>query len=135
VSDRGSRIADHGIGLSVIGYAVGGSSVLRFFGFSVFSRCAPTCGSFFAAHTTNLEPFEMKTNLKLVAALTVGLLGGAAIAHAAQPHMEAAMERLKGARAELESAEADKGGHRGRAIGLVDQAIEETKQGIEFGRH
>ena len=34
---------------------------------------------------------------------------------------------------DLERATTDKGGHRVNAIRLVDQAIDETKQGIEAG--
>ena len=37
-------------------------------------------------------------------------------------------------RAELEAANSDKGGHRAKAIGLVDEAIGEVQAGIEFAR-
>ena len=40
---------------------------------------------------------------------------------------------LETARAELEIAEADKGGHRDRAIGIIDNAIDEVKAGIAVG--
>ena len=39
---------------------------------------------------------------------------------------------LREKRAELVRAEANKGGHRDRAIGLVDQAIGETRAGIAY---
>jgi hypothetical protein len=51
-----------------------------------------------------------------------------------QPHMAAALEELRAARAELDVATPDKGGHRVRAIELVDGAIEQVRLGIEFAR-
>jgi len=47
-----------------------------------------------------------------------------------QPNMEAALDHLKNARADLERATPDKGGHRANAINLVNQAIDEVKLGI-----
>lgn len=49
-----------------------------------------------------------------------------------QPHMAVALDQLRSARAELEAAVADKGGHRVRAIELVDEAIEQVRRGIDF---
>jgi len=49
-----------------------------------------------------------------------------------QPHMQAALDHLQGAKAELQSAVADKGGHRVRAIELVDRAIGEVQAGMEY---
>jgi len=49
-----------------------------------------------------------------------------------QPHMRAALEHLNAAKAELEAAERDKGGHRTRAQQLTQQAIDEVKAGISF---
>ena len=39
---------------------------------------------------------------------------------------------LQAARAELIQARPNKGGHRDRAISLVDQAINETRAGINY---
>lgn len=50
-----------------------------------------------------------------------------------QPHMQAALDYLRNAKSDLEHATSDKGGHRVNAIKLVDQAIDETKKGIEAG--
>jgi hypothetical protein len=50
-----------------------------------------------------------------------------------QLHMQAALEFLRNAKGDLERATSDKGGHRVNAIKLVDQAIDETKKGIEAG--
>jgi hypothetical protein len=49
-----------------------------------------------------------------------------------QPHMQGALVALQNALAELQQAEANKGGHRERAIGLTEQAIAEVERGIQF---
>lgn len=79
---------------------------------------------------------------KLMKALRAGLILVAAVAamnassvRADQPHMKRALEHLRAARAELRSAEHDKGGWRVRAIKNVDQAIADTEKGIAFDRH
>lgn len=50
----------------------------------------------------------------------------------AQPHMDQAVAILQSARAELVKAEPSKGGHRERALALIDQAITEVRAGIAF---
>ena len=50
-----------------------------------------------------------------------------------QPHMQAALDHLRLAKSNLESATADKGGHRVKAIDYVNQAIDEVKKGIDAG--
>jgi len=50
-----------------------------------------------------------------------------------QPNMESALSALQSARGSLERAAHDKGGHRVRAIELVDQAISEVQMGIQVG--
>jgi hypothetical protein len=55
-------------------------------------------------------------------------------ASADQPHMQAALEHLRMAKGELEKADADKGGHRARALRLVDDAIAQVEKGINFDR-
>jgi ribose/xylose/arabinose/galactoside ABC-type transport system permease subunit len=67
-----------------------------------------------------------------VTCLVVGAVIGASIAYANQPHMVSALELLQSARGELQRATANKGGHRERAIGAVDRAIQETREGIAF---
>jgi len=64
--------------------------------------------------------------------LIAGFLVGRA--SAAQPHMVSARDHLQAARSELQAAEADKGGHRVKAIALVNDAIAEVNAGIEFAR-
>ena len=51
-----------------------------------------------------------------------------------QPHMQAALDALQSAQTNLDKAEADKGGHRAKAIELVKGAIDEVKLGIEAAR-
>jgi hypothetical protein len=56
----------------------------------------------------------------------------ASVAGADQNRMRGAMDELRQARALLEDAPDDKGGHRMRAIELIDKAIGEVRAGIEF---
>jgi hypothetical protein len=51
-----------------------------------------------------------------------------------QPHMQAALDFLRSARSNLDTAVQDKGGHRANAIQYVDEAISEVKLGIDAGR-
>jgi hypothetical protein len=46
-----------------------------------------------------------------------------------EPHMTAALEHLQAAKAELERAAHNKGGHRERALELVDQAMRQVQEG------
>ena len=63
----------------------------------------------------------------------MGLLGASAkSADAYQGNMEHALSALNQALASLRESTANKGGHRGRAMELVRQAIDETQAGIEF---
>jgi hypothetical protein len=55
-------------------------------------------------------------------------------AAADQPNMVAARDHLVEARTFLDRADPDKGGHRERAIALVDQAIRQVNEGIEYAR-
>lgn len=50
-----------------------------------------------------------------------------------QPHMQAALDHLRQAKANLERASSDKGGYRRAAIDQVEKAIDETKKGIDAG--
>jgi len=70
--------------------------------------------------------------LLLVLVLAVGFIAGQL--SAAQPQMQAALTNLRQARANLNRATADKGGHRERAIDLVNQAIDEVERGIAYDR-
>ena len=57
---------------------------------------------------------------------------GIGYAIGAQPHMNESIAFLQSARGELQVATPNKGGHRERAIGLIDQAIGEVRAGIAF---
>jgi hypothetical protein len=49
-----------------------------------------------------------------------------------QPMMKLALKHLEDARKELDVATPDKGGHRVKALALVNDAIREVQEGIEF---
>ena len=68
------------------------------------------------------------------AALVAFAFPSRAKAAADQPHMQAALDALRLARRELDAADTDKGGHRARAIGLVNDAINQVEKGIAFDR-
>jgi len=75
--------------------------------------------------------FWKASTLALAAALGLSLTLPSADAER-QPHMMKALDYLKSARSELNRATADKGGHRVKALGLVDEAIVQVKKGINF---
>ncbi|HMA45040.1 MAG TPA: hypothetical protein VKO86_13540 [Gemmatimonadales bacterium] len=51
---------------------------------------------------------------------------------AQQTHMKEALEALRTAKKHLDLAEADKGGHRAKAIELVNNAITEAQAAIDY---
>ena len=57
---------------------------------------------------------------------------GIGYAIGAQPHMNESIGFLQSARGELAAATPNQGGHRERAMGLIDQAIAEVRAGIAF---
>jgi predicted metal-dependent hydrolase len=69
--------------------------------------------------------------LAVFALLTVGIVVGAA---PDQPFMRAARADLQTAKRQLQQATPDKGGHRVKAIALVNQAIAQCNAGIAFDR-
>lgn len=75
----------------------------------------------------------MKKRLMLIAVVSA-LAGGLATSAFAekQPHMMKSLALLEDAKRQLESATHDKGGHRVKAIELVNAAIGEVKAGIAF---
>lgn len=70
--------------------------------------------------------------LLLVTVLALGFIAGHL--SAAQPHMNSALRQLRSAKASLNKATPDKGGHRNRAVELVDQAIDQVERGIAYDR-
>jgi Ni/Co efflux regulator RcnB len=49
-----------------------------------------------------------------------------------QPHMRAALRHLEAAKAELEKASHDKGGHRTAALKATDEAIVHVREGMTY---
>ncbi len=78
-----------------------------------------------------------RNNLKaLISATAFGTLFSRGLDAEPQPRMRAALNMLRNAKQALERAEPDKGGHRARALELVDQAIHEVEAGVRFdNRH
>ena len=75
-----------------------------------------------------------RVKMALVAGAVLAASGlGYAVGQAQQPHMQAALGDLQGAKAELQVAERNKAGHRVNALNLVNQAIGEVSAGIAAG--
>ena len=79
-----------------------------------------------------MSAFASRPRLIAVICATGVVAFAAGYAIAAQPHMTAALAALKTARAELQLAAADKGGHRVKAVNLVNDAIAEVNAGIAY---
>jgi hypothetical protein len=73
----------------------------------------------------------LKTTLVILVAISAFNLNSA---FARQPHMDNALRHLREAREALQRAEPNKGGHRERAMELVDRAIQQVEAGIAFAR-
>jgi hypothetical protein len=63
---------------------------------------------------------------------TIATSVGVGYAIGAQPRMVAGLALLQNARGEIQAATPNKGGHRERAIGLIDSAISEVRAGIAY---
>jgi hypothetical protein len=78
----------------------------------------------------------MRAKAALVAGAIVIATGagfGIGFAQGGQPHMQNALGDLQAARAELNAAERDKGGHRTAAVNLINQAITQVEAGMAVG--
>ncbi|MFI5204008.1 MAG: hypothetical protein ACHQF2_05880 [Flavobacteriales bacterium] len=73
----------------------------------------------------------MKT-VKLVVVAGAFFTLGVAMSSEPQPKMKEALAHLNKAENSLKAATADKGGHRIKALGLVNDAIAEVKKGIAY---
>lgn len=71
------------------------------------------------------------TTFLIFAALIINLYTNQV--QAGQVHMQNALTALQTAKVELQNAAHDKGGHRTRALGYVNSAIQEVMQGIKTG--
>ncbi len=70
--------------------------------------------------------------LAVPAAFLAGVAVSSGVAIAQQPNMQNALDSLLSAQSSLQMAAPNKGGHRDRAIALVNQAIAEVRAGIAF---
>ncbi|HVP41864.1 MAG TPA: hypothetical protein VMS96_00435 [Terriglobales bacterium] len=70
--------------------------------------------------------------LVIAVALVAFYAGTLSVSAEGQPHMRAALRHLEAAKAELEKAEADKGGHREAALKATNDAIGHVKEGMEY---
>jgi hypothetical protein len=79
---------------------------------------------------------SMRRRLITVALLVLTIVAGYVVgcASTGQPHMNAALDELRSAKSELDSANSDKGGHRVKALDLVNEAIAEVEAGIDYAR-
>ena len=80
--------------------------------------------------------FTKRRFTRIAAVTAIGLAsfaGGCVVAAPPQPHMYNALGALQNARAELQVAEANKGGHRVTALRLINEAINEVQAGIAAG--
>ncbi len=66
----------------------------------------------------------------LLTGMAIGAVAAGCTAGANQPNMQAALNALQGAGADVIQATPNKGGRRERAINFVDTAIAETQAGI-----
>ncbi len=77
----------------------------------------------------------MKTKRMLVSGLTlVAVLFTGVVIGKQTNNMIDGLKALQKARYELQQAEGDKGGHKARAIILIDEAIAEVQAGIEYAK-
>jgi hypothetical protein len=68
----------------------------------------------------------------LCSALMISIPNAVQAAPEGQPEMRAAMDHLREAQKNLESASHDKGGHRAKALEHVRQAMAEVQLGIQY---
>jgi hypothetical protein len=74
----------------------------------------------------------VKTLAAACALVAISAGAGFTVAQVYQPHMQNALGDLQAARTELSVAMPDKGGHRVAALSLVNQAISQVHQGINY---
>lgn len=72
---------------------------------------------------------------RVLPAIGLGALAAGLAKAENQPHMHAALEHLRAAKESLERADPDKGGHRTKAIQMVDGAIRHVEEGIAYANH
>ena len=75
---------------------------------------------------------KIRRSVPVIVALLAALTMGTSLAD--QPRMKEALEHLRAARASLEHAEHNKGGHRAAAMAHIDKAIAEVEAGMRAAR-
>jgi hypothetical protein len=85
-----------------------------------------------SSNPPNGENMKTPTGRSVVLGMAVAASMGIGYAIGAQPHMAESIAMLQSARGELAAATPNKGGHRERAMTLIDQAISEVRAGIAF---
>jgi hypothetical protein len=83
---------------------------------------------------TSKGDHEMTTSFARTVLLGAAIAASVGIGYAigAQPHMAESLALLQSARGELAAAIPNKGGHRERGLGLIDQAIAEVRAGMAY---
>lgn len=76
----------------------------------------------------------LRRGLALAAPVLAASLLSARLVRADQPNMQNALSQLQAAKASLQAASHNKGGHRVNAINLINQAIVEVQLGIDVAR-
>lgn len=81
-----------------------------------------------------INPWKVSTIVLAGALMTTVGATMASSASADQPNMQAALTALETAKAALERASTEHGGHRVKALEATKLAIDETRAGIEWDR-
>ncbi len=131
-----------------------GGVLIVVFGLIAVATAAPPDQPFMEAARADLQKAKSELNLatrdkgghrakavnlvnQAISQVNAGITYARRHNHAAapdQPHMQAALDALESARNNLDKANADKGGHRAKAIDLVKDAISEVRMGIQAAR-
>ena len=76
----------------------------------------------------------MKIKKMLVSSLVLSGVLFTGIVIGAQVNMQQSLDFLEKAKAELQQADSDKGGHRAKAMKAIDEAIDEVRAGIKYAK-
>jgi len=81
-----------------------------------------------------MKRFALAIGLAFASMTTMAACGGAQVVASdnGQPKMQAALQALQAAQAELQQAEPNKGGHREAALSSVQAAIDSVNQGMQY---
>jgi hypothetical protein len=85
-------------------------------------------------HSAQEEELLMTSKLRVLGILVLVLSTVTYAKSPDQPYMQSARADLLNAKRELQLATANKGGHRARAINLINSAVTEVNLGIQYDR-